>query len=64
MGMQVLNKEEINEVSGGLSIALGNNPILNGMMDFTPGGIFTLAGSLLGGLMGLLRGLPLVGGLV
>lgn len=60
--MQTLSKNEINEVSGGLSVAVGENPILNGGFSFAPGGIFTLAASLLGGARGLLGGLPLLGG--
>ncbi|MCA1977843.1 MAG: hypothetical protein LDL19_01265 [Thiobacillus sp.] len=57
MSIEVLNKAEMSEVSGGLSIAVGDNPILNGGFNLTPGGTFTLLGSLLGGAMGLLGGL-------
>jgi hypothetical protein len=55
--MQELNQAEMTEVSGGLSVELGNNPIINGILDITPGGIFTLAGSLLNGALGLVTGL-------
>lgn len=57
MSMQVLNQAEMSEVSGGLSIAVGDNPILNGGFNLTPGGVFTLVGSLLGGALGLVSGL-------
>ncbi|MBK6744210.1 MAG: hypothetical protein KA271_06120 [Propionivibrio sp.] len=57
MAIQVLNKQEINEVSGGLSIAIGDNPILNGVLSLAPGGIFTLVGGLLQGLLNMLCGL-------
>lgn len=60
MYLQELSVNEIHEVSGGLSIAIGENPILNGSLSFAPGGIFTLLGSLLGGSLGLLGGLPVV----
>lgn len=57
MSMQVLNQAEMSEVSGGLSVAVGDNPIINGGVSVTPGGVFTLAGSLLGGALGLVSGL-------
>ncbi|MCA1925497.1 MAG: hypothetical protein LDL16_04360 [Thiobacillus sp.] len=61
MSMQELNQAEMSEVSGGLSIAIGDNPILNGGFNLTPGGTFNLLGSLLAGALGLLGGL--LGGL-
>lgn len=57
MSMQTLNQAEMSEVSGGLSVTVGDNPILNGGFNLTPGGTFTLIGSLLGGALGLLGGL-------
>lgn len=63
MNVQVLSKEEINEVSGGLGVSV-TSPFLVNNLDFNPAGIFTLVSSLLGSTLGLLRGLPLVGGLV
>lgn len=64
MSIQTLSTRETQDVSGGLSLAIGDNPILNGALNLTPGGIFTLVGSLLGGLTNLLKGLPLLGGLL
>lgn len=55
MNMQVLSKEEINEVSGG-AITVGGPGLA---LSLDP---FALVGGLLGGVLGLLRGLPLVGG--
>lgn len=57
MSVQVLNPAEMSEVSGGLSIAIGDNPILNARIDVTPGGTFTLLGSLVGGALNFVRGL-------
>lgn len=64
MGMQVLSKEEINEVSGG-AITVGG-PGLSFSLD-----PFALVGGLLNGVMGLvgslltaLGSLPLLGGLL
>lgn len=57
MSMQVLNQAEMSEVSGGLSVTVGDNPIVNGTVSVSPGGTFTLLGSLLGGALGLVGGL-------
>ncbi len=57
MSMQTLNQAEMNEVSGGLILGIGGNPILNGALDFTPGGVFTLLGSLVASAKGFLGGL-------
>ncbi|MBL0718471.1 hypothetical protein JI742_01090 [Piscinibacter sp. Jin2] len=64
MSIQNLSQPEIEQVSGGLLLSIGSNPILNGSLDLTPNGIFTLISSLLGGLTGLLKGLPVIGGLL
>ncbi len=64
MTIQTLSVQEPEQVAGGLLVSLGSNPIVNGSLDVTPGGVFTLVGSLLGGLTGLLKGLPLLGGLL
>lgn len=64
MSIQTLSTQETEHVAGGLLVSLGNNPIVNGALDVTPGGVFALVGSLLGGLTGLLKGLPLLGGLL
>ncbi|MDD5330324.1 MAG: hypothetical protein PHX38_09985 [Sulfuricella sp.] len=63
MAMHELNSKEINEVSGGLSLGI-DSPFLTGSIGINPAGIFTVLSGLLGGVMGLLGGLPLIGGLL
>lgn len=47
MAIQELNQVEVNEVAGGLSLVIGGNPIINGVLDIAPAGIFTLLNGLL-----------------
>ncbi|UQB42229.1 hypothetical protein JX580_11330 [Thiomicrospira microaerophila] len=59
MAMQELNKQEMNEVSGGLGIIIDRNPVINADIDITPFGVFSLLSGLLAGLTGFLSNLRL-----
>lgn len=64
MGMQVLSKEEINEVSGG-AITVGGPGLAVSLDPFAlVGGLLNGVLGLVGTLLGALGGLPLLGSLL
>lgn len=57
MTIEVLNRQEIEAVAGGLSLAVGDNPALNLSMSLSPSGLLSLVGGVAGGVLGLVGGL-------